>query len=411
MVVGELSLDGEILLVRGILPVAVATREHELEQLILPKANEAEAAVVEGIRRVPVSTLYEVVQYLKGDLQITPLDYDPAEIFSQQQHFEEDFQDVKGQEHVKRALEVAAAGSHNLLMLGPPGSGKTMLARRMSIILPRLSFDEALECTKIHSIAGMLSSGTSLIAQRPFRFPHHTISQAGLVGGGGIPGPGEISLSHNGVLFLDEFPEFPRATLELLRQPLEDGKLTISRAAMSLEFPCDFMLLASMNPCPCGYHGAPSGQGENRRECNCAPKLIQKYRAKISGPLLDRIDIHLTVPAVAYEKLAEARQGESSKNIRERVVRARQVQEQRFLNSSSRNNSGMNRKELETYAELADSSRKILQLAMTKMGLSARAYDRILKVARTIADLAGEQKIDTPHVAEAIQYRNLDRPV
>ena len=411
MVVGELSLDGEVRPVRGILPVAVAAREHELEQLILPKANESEAAVVEGIRRVPVSTLSEVVKYLKGDLQITPLDYDPAEIFSQQQHFEEDFQDVKGQEHVKRALEVAAAGSHNLLMLGPPGSGKTMLARRMSTILPRLSFDEALECTKIHSIAGMLSSGTSLIAQRPFRFPHHTISQAGLVGGGGIPGPGEISLSHNGVLFLDEFPEFPRATLELLRQPLEDGKLTISRAAMSLEFPCDFMLLASMNPCPCGYHGAPSGQGENRRECNCTPKLIQKYRAKISGPLLDRIDIHLTVPAVAYEKLAEARQGESSKNIRERVVRARQVQEQRFRNSSSRNNSGMNRKELETHAELADSSRKILQLAMTKMGLSARAYDRILKVARTIADLAGEQKIDTPHVAEAIQYRNLDRPV
>ena len=411
MVVGELSLDGEIRPVRGILPVAVSAREHELEQLILPKANESEAAVVEGIRRVPVSTLSEVVKYLKGDLQITPLDYDPAEIFSQQQHFEEDFQDVKGQEHVKRALEVAAAGSHNLLMLGPPGSGKTMLARRMSTILPRLSFDEALECTKIHSIAGKLSSGTSLIAQRPFRFPHHTISQAGLVGGGGIPGPGEISLSHNGVLFLDEFPEFPRATLELLRQPLEDGKLTISRAAMSLEFPCDFMLLASMNPCPCGYHGAPSGHGRNRRECNCAPQLIQKYRAKISGPLLDRIDIHLTVPAVEYEKLAEARVGESSKNIRERVVRARQVQEQRFQNSSSRNNSGMNRKELETHADLADSSRKILQQAMTKMGLSARAYDRILKVARTIADLAGEQKIDTPHVAEAIQYRNFDRPV
>jgi len=383
MVVGELLLDGEVRPVRGILPVAVATLEHELEQLILPKANEAEAAVVEGTRRVPVSTLSEVVQYLKGDLQITPLDYDPAEIFSQQQHFEEDFQDVKGQEHVKRALEMAAAGSHNLLMLGPPGSGKTMLARRMSTILPRLSFDEALECTKIHSIAGMLSSGTSLIAQRPFRFPHHIISQAGLVGRGGISGPGEISLSHNGVLFLDEFPEFP----------------------------CDFMLLASMNPCPCGFHGAPSGQGENRRECNCVPQLIQKYRAKISGPLLDRIDIHLTVPAVAYEKLAEARQGESSKNIRERVVRARQVKEQRFRNSSSRNNSGMNRKELENHAELADSSRKILQLAMTKMGLSARAYDRILKVARTIADLAGEQKIDTPHVAEAIQYRNLERPV
>ena len=411
MVVGELSLDGEIRPVRGILPVAVATKDHELEQLILPKANEAEAAVVEGIRRVPVSTLSEVVQYLKGDLQITPLDYDPAEIFSQQQHFEEDFQDVKGQEHVKRALEVAAAGSHNLLMLGPPGSGKTMLARRMSSILPPLSFYEALECTKIHSIAGLIPSGTALISARPFRFPHHTISQAGLVGGGSIPGPGEISLSHNGVLFLDEFPEFPRATLELLRQPLEDGRLTISRAAMSLEFPCKFMLLASMNPCPCGYHGAPTGQGENRRECNCPTQQIQKYRAKISGPLLDRIDIHLTVPAVEYEKLAEARQGESSKNIRERVVRSRQIQQERFRNSSTRNNSGMTRKELESHAELSDASRKMLEQAMTKMGLSARAYDRILKVARTIADLAEQENIDTLHVAEAIQYRNLDRPV
>jgi magnesium chelatase family protein len=238
-------------------------------------------------------------------------------------------------------------------MLGPPGSGKTMLARRMSSILPPLSFYEALECTKIHSIAGLIPSGTALISERPFRFPHHTISQAGLVGGGSIPGPGEISLSHNGVLFLDEFPEFPRATLELLRQPLEDGRLTISRAAMSLEFPCKFMLLASMNPCPCGYHGAPTGQGENRRECNCPTQQIQKYRAKISGPLLDRIDIHLTVPAVEYEKLAEARQGESSKNIRERVVRSRQIQQERFRNSSTRNNSGMTRKELESHAELS----------------------------------------------------------
>jgi len=411
MVVGELSLDGEIRPVRGILPVAVATRDHELEQLILPKANEAEAAVVEGISIVPVSTLSEVVRYLKGDLEITAADYDPQAVFSQEQLYEDDFQDVKGQEHVKRALEVAAAGSHNLLMLGPPGSGKTMLARRMSTILPHLSFDEALECTKIHSIAGLIPSGTALISQRPFRFPHHTISQAGLVGGGSIPGPGEISLSHNGVLFLDEFPEFPRATLELLRQPLEDGRLTISRAAMSLEFPCDFMLLASMNPCPCGYHGAPSGQGENRRECNCPPQQIQKYRAKISGPLLDRIDIHLTVPAVEYEKLAEARQGESSKNIRKRVVRARQIQEARFQNSTTRNNSGMKRRELESHAQLSDPSQKILEQAMTKMGLSARAYDRILKVARTIADLAEEQNIDTIHVAEAIQYRNLDRPI
>ncbi|MBT5794922.1 MAG: ATP-binding protein, partial [Deltaproteobacteria bacterium] len=281
----------------------------------------------------------------------------------------------------------------------------------MSTILPPLSFDEALECTKIHSIAGLIPSGTALITARPFRFPHHTISPAGLVGGGSIPGPGEISLSHNGVLFLDEFPEFPRATLELLRQPLEDGRLTISRAAMSLEFPCSFMLLASMNPCPCGYHGAPSGQGENRRECNCTPQQIQKYRSKISGPLLDRIDIHLTVPAVEYENLAAARQGESSKNIRERVVRSRQIQQERFRNSSTRNNSGMTRKELEKHAQLSDASRKMLEQAMTKMGLSARAYDRILKVARTIADLAEQENIDTLHVAEAIQYRNLDRPL
>ena len=411
MVVGELSLDGEIRPVRGILPVAVATRDHQLEQLILAKANEAEAAVVEGIRIVPVSTLSEVVQYLKGDLEITPVDYEPQSLFLQEQIHEEDFQDVKGQEHVKRALEVAAAGSHNLLMLGPPGSGKTMLARRMSTILPPLSFDEALECTKIHSIAGLIPSGKALISERPFRFPHHTISQAGLVGGGSIPSPGEISLSHNGVLFLDEFPEFPRATLELLRQPLEDGSLTISRAAMSLEFPCKFMLLASMNPCPCGYHGAPTGQGENRRECNCPPQQIQKYRAKISGPLLDRIDIHLTVPAVEYEKLAEAREGESSKNIRERVVRSRQIQQERFRNSSTRNNSGMTHKELESHAQLSDASRKMLEQAMTKMGLSARAYDRILKVARTIADLAELENIDTLQVAEAIQYRNLDRPI
>jgi magnesium chelatase family protein len=411
MVVGELSLDGEIRPVRGVLPVAIATREHHLEHLILPKANDAEAAVVDSIKRVPVSTLFEVVQFLCGDLEIKPIEYDPQSIFTQEQNYEEDFQDVKGQEHVKRALEVAAAGSHNLLMLGPPGSGKTMLARRMSTILPELSFDEALECTKIHSIAGLLPSGAALIARRPFRFPHHTISQGGLVGGGSIPGPGEISLSHNGVLFLDEFPEFPRATLELLRQPLEDGRLTISRAAMSLEFPCSFMLLASMNPCPCGYHGAPSGQGENRRECNCAPQQIQKYRSKISGPLLDRIDLHLTVPAVEYDKLAEKRQGESSGTIRGRVVQARQIQQKRFRNSSTRNNAGMTRRELNMYSEPSDDSRKLLEQAMTRMGLSARAHDRILKVARTIADLADSMNVETQHVAEAIQYRNLDRPI
>lgn len=286
-----------------------------------------------------------------------------------------------------------------------------MLARRLGSILPQLTFEEAIECTKIHSIAGLLPDDTPLIVHRPFRFPHHTISQAGLVGGGSIPGPGEISLAHNGVLFLDELPEFPRNVLELLRQPLEDRKLTIARAAMSLEFPCNFMLVTSMNPCPCGYHGHPVGQGDNRRECRCSSTQIQKYRARISGPLMDRIDLHLIVPAVEYEQLSDTRRGEASKIIRERVIRARRIQEERFRDSPTRSNSGMMHMELEEYSQPSPSSKKLLENAMSRMGLSARAYDRILKVARTIADLQEVDDIDTPHVAEAIQYRNLDRPV
>ncbi len=411
MVIGELSLNGDIRPVRGILPVALAAKEHHYEQLILPKENEAEAAVVEEVERVPVGNLQEVVRFFQGDLAIASTPYDPRAVFNRKREYHQDFQDVKGQEHVKRALEVTAAGAHNLLMLGPPGSGKTMLARRLGSILPQLTFEEAIECTKIHSIAGLLTDDTPLIVHRPFRFPHHTISQAGLVGGGSIPGPGEISLAHNGVLFLDELPEFPRNVLELLRQPLEDRKLTIARAAMSLEFPCNFMLVTSMNPCPCGYHGHPVGQGDNRRECRCSPTLIQKYRARISGPLMDRIDLHLIVPAVEYEQLSDTRRGETSKTIRQRVVRARQIQAERFSNSPTRNNSGMSHMELEEYAQPSTASKKLLENAMSRMGLSARAYDRILKVARTIADLEEAENIDTTHVAEAIQYRNLDRPV
>ena len=355
-------------------------------------------------------TLNEMVCYLQGQEEIQPTTFNPRRLFEERKVFREDFQDVKGQEHVKRALEVTAAGAHNLLMLVPPGSGKTMLARRLGTILPQLSFEEALECTKIHSIAGLLNDSTPLIVHRPFRFPHHTISQAGLVGGGSIPGPGEISLAHNGVLFLDELPEFPRTVLELLRQPLEDRRLTIARAAMSLEFPCDFMLVTSMNPCPCGFHGHPVGKGTSRRECRCTSTQIQKYRSRISGPLMDRIDLHLDVPAVDYEKLADSRRGESSKTIRERVMNARKKQEARFEGSPTHTNSGMSRQELETHAQPSEASKKLLENAMSRMGLSARAYDRILKVARTIADLEGEEAIDTPHVAEAIQYRNLDRP-
>ncbi len=412
MIVGELSLDGAIRPIRGVLPIAVAAREYGKKGLILPKSNEAEAAVVSEVPRFPVTSLNEVVRYLQGEMIIQQNEYQIETLFEESQTYVEDFQDVKGQEHVKRAMEVAAAGNHNLLMMGPPGSGKTMLARRMASILPYPSMDESLETTKIHSIAGLLPEETALLATRPFRSPHHTISSPGLVGGGSIPVPGEISLAHNGVLFLDELPEFPRGVLELLRQPLEDHKIIIARAAMSLEFPCDFLLLAAMNPCPCGYFGSKSsGLTIQLKECHCNPIQIEKYRSKISGPLLDRIDLQLSVPAVEYDQLSDRRKGEASASIRQRIIQARTIQLARFQDSKTRNNSNMTPKETEQFAQPTPAARKILEMAMNKLGLSARAYDRILKVARTIADLAESETIDTPHITEAVQYRSLDRPI
>lgn len=410
LVVGELSLDGMIRPIRGMLPIAITAQEQGMKGLILPQANEPEAAIVAALPRIPVASLAEVVRYFKNELEIAPSDPQIDKLFEQNQTYAEDFQDAKGQEHVKRAMEVAAAGNHNLLMLGPPGSGKTMLARRMASILPLPSFEEALETTKIHSIAGLLPKETALLATRPFRSPHHTISSAGLVGGGSIPNPGEISLAHNGVLFLDELPEFPRGVLELLRQPLEDHRVVIARAAMSLEFPCDFLLLAAMNPCPCGYYGSQTGT-HPQKECRCTPVQIQKYRSKISGPLLDRIDIQLSVPAVEYDQLSDQRKGEPSSAIRQRIIEAAALQQARFSNSKTRNNANMTPKESEQFAQPTAAARKILEVAMHRLGLSARAYDRILKVARTIADLAQSETIDTPHLTEAIQYRSLDRPI
>ena len=403
LVTGELSLDGILRPIRGALPMAVVARDQGLEGILLPWENQQEAAVVRDVKVFGLHSLPEVVEFLNGEKLIEPTQVDVEGVFAQNSQYEVDIADVRGQEHVKRALEVAAAGSHNILFIGPPGAGKTMLARRLPTILPPLSLEEALVTTKIYSISGFLPPETALLATRPFRAPHHTISDAGLVGGGNIPRPGEVSLAHNGVLFLDELPEFKRGALEALRQPLEDGVVTISRAVASITYPARFMLAAAMNPCACGYLNDP------RRECYCTPSQIHHYFSRISGPLLDRIDIHMEVPPLKYQEMARGQAGDSSALIAERVRAARSIQGERFAKYKIFCNAHMSSRHLRKFCALQGGAEQLLESAMERLGFSARAHDRILKVARTIADLAAQEEIAAEHIAEAIQYRSLDR--
>jgi magnesium chelatase family protein len=399
---GELSLDGSVKGIHGALPAAIQAAQMGLKGIVLPRENAGEAAMVDKIEVLAVDYLHDVVEFFNGTKEIPPIEAHASDLFSRNRHYPFDFSEVNGQNQAKRAMEVAASGSHNILMIGPPGSGKTMLAQRLLTILPDLSLEEAIETTKIHSVAGLLRKKESLLAARPFRAPHHSISDAGLVGGGRIPSPGEISLAHNGVLFLDELPEFKRNVLEVLRQPLESGHITVSRSSGSATYPARFMLVAAMNPCPCGYFT------DSKRQCRCTPHQIRQYRTRISGPLLDRIDIHIEVPSIRYRDLSMKSEGEPSETIKKRVNQAKDIQKSRFK-GGTRSNARMSNRQIKEHCALDGDSKRLIEMAVDRLGLSARAYTKILKVARTIADLEGDKQIRQSHISEAIQYRTLDR--